>query len=98
MGIPHYSRVIKGKAVAQGPEYGDRTRLGKGSGVEGDETEDLYRLLVDVMVRPLLHYSKPGRERKFWLLDLTDCVVRHITPKQRQSQQALSSAHTNVSE
>lgn len=50
MGLPHYTRVIKGKSIAQGPEYGDRTRLGKGSGVEGDETEDLYLLLQDVLV------------------------------------------------
>lgn len=50
MGLPHYSRVIKGKSIAQGPEYGDRTRLGQGSGVEGDETEDLHLLLQDVLV------------------------------------------------
>lgn len=50
MALPHYSRVIKGKSIAQGPEYGDRTRLGQGSGVEGDETEDLYLLLQDVLV------------------------------------------------
>ena len=51
MDLPHFSRIIKGKSIAQGPEYGDRTRLGTGSGVEGDETEDLYLLLQDVLVR-----------------------------------------------
>ena len=53
MNLPHYSRVIEGKSIAQGPEYGDRTRLGSGSGVQGDETEDLTLLLQDVLVRPL---------------------------------------------
>jgi hypothetical protein len=50
MGVPHYSRVIRGKAVEQGPEYGDRTRMGEGSGTAGDETEDLTELLREVMV------------------------------------------------
>jgi diphthine-ammonia ligase len=50
MGLPHYSRVITGGAVEQGAEYGSRERGGEGSGREGDETEDLTALLLDVMV------------------------------------------------
>mgnify|MGYP006876490079 CR=1 FL=1 len=49
-GIPLYTHVIKGKAVEQGPEYGDRSRGGQGSGSKGDETEDLTELLEQVMV------------------------------------------------
>lgn len=51
MGLPHYSGIIKGKPVEQGPEYGSRERGGEGSGMDGDETEDLTALLKDVMVR-----------------------------------------------
>lgn len=50
MGLPHYSRVIKGRSVEQGAEYGSRERGGEGSGREGDETEDLTALLKDVLV------------------------------------------------
>lgn len=50
MGVPHYSRIIKGKAVSRGPEYGDRQKMEEGSGTEGDETEDLYLLLKNIMV------------------------------------------------
>ena len=50
MGLPLYTGVIKGKALEQGPEYGDRVKGGAGSGVEGDETEDLTVLLEQVMV------------------------------------------------
>ncbi|WWD21739.1 hypothetical protein CI109_106226 [Kwoniella shandongensis] len=49
MGLPLFTRVIKGKAVAKGPEYGSRLRSGEGSGEEGDETEDLMGLLRDVL-------------------------------------------------
>ncbi|WVF69536.1 hypothetical protein IAT40_004314 [Kwoniella sp. CBS 6097] len=49
MGLPLYTRVIKGKAVEKGPEYGSRLRGGEGSGEEGDETEDLTKLLDEVM-------------------------------------------------
>ncbi|KAK8847652.1 hypothetical protein IAR55_005511 [Kwoniella newhampshirensis] len=49
MGLPLFTRVIKGKAVAKGPEYGSRLRGGEGSGQEGDETEDLMSLLGKVM-------------------------------------------------
>ncbi|OCF44797.1 cytoplasmic protein [Kwoniella heveanensis CBS 569] len=50
MDLPLYTRVIKGKAVEKGPEYGSRLRGGEGSGEEGDETEDLTKLLNEVMV------------------------------------------------
>lgn len=55
MSLPLFSRVIKGKAVSRGAEYGSRIRGGDGSGEEGDETEDLTALLRQVMVgHPLL--------------------------------------------
>lgn len=50
MGLPLFTRYIKGKAVEIGPEYGDRSKGGEGSGSKGDETEDLTELLRDVMV------------------------------------------------
>lgn len=50
MGLPHYSRVIKGGAVEQGAEYGSREHGGEGSGQEGDETEDLTALLKTIIV------------------------------------------------
>ena len=46
--VPLYRRVIRGGALEQGLDYGDRGRL---QGVEGDETEDLYALLSEVKVR-----------------------------------------------
>lgn len=49
LGVPLYRRVITGSAVEQGSEYGARSKLGKeASGVQGDETEDLYELLASV--------------------------------------------------
>lgn len=50
MGLPHYSHVITGGAVEKGAEYGSRERGGDGSGMEGDETEDLTVLLKKIMV------------------------------------------------
>ena len=55
MDLPVYTRVIKGKAVARGAEYGDRQNGGLSQGTEEDETEDLTALLRVVMVR-----SHPG--------------------------------------
>jgi diphthine-ammonia ligase len=49
--LPLFTRIIKGKAVEKGPEYGSRLRGGEGSGQVGDETEDLTALLQEVMVR-----------------------------------------------
>jgi hypothetical protein len=49
--LPLYTGLIKGKAVDQGPEYGDRSQGGERSGTSGDETEDLTKLLEKVMVR-----------------------------------------------
>lgn len=51
MSLPLFTRHIKGKAVERGPEYGDRSKGGEGSGSKGDETEDLTELLRDVLVR-----------------------------------------------
>ena len=50
--VPLYRGVITGSAVEQGAEYGERDP-GSSSGVDGDETEDLYKLLEDVLVRTL---------------------------------------------
>jgi diphthine-ammonia ligase len=47
--VPLYRKVITGGAVEQGAEYGGRTVETSG-GVEGDETEDLYTLLLTVKV------------------------------------------------
>ena len=53
LGVPLYRRVISGAAVEQGLEYGDRNA--KAGGVLGDETEDLYSLLLNVKVRFFEH-------------------------------------------
>jgi diphthine-ammonia ligase len=50
MGLPLFTRDIKGKAVERGPEYGSRTSSGEGSEVSGDETEDLYKLIKKIKV------------------------------------------------
>lgn len=49
MSLPLYTKVIRGKAISQGAEYGSRLRLGAGTGQKGDETEDLTCLLSDVL-------------------------------------------------
>lgn len=49
MSLPLYTKVIRGKAISQGPEYGSRLCLGAGTGQKGDETEDLTCLLSDVL-------------------------------------------------
>nr|KIR83025.1 cytoplasmic protein [Cryptococcus tetragattii IND107] len=49
MSLPLYTKIIRGKAIAQGPEYGSRLRLGAGTGQIGDETEDLLDLLSQVL-------------------------------------------------
>ncbi|KXN86413.1 Diphthine--ammonia ligase [Leucoagaricus sp. SymC.cos] len=47
--VPLFRRVITGSAVEQGVEYGARSKIAKeASGVQGDETEDLYELLASV--------------------------------------------------
>lgn len=45
--LPLIRRVISGTAVEQGSEYGDRKAL---NSVTGDETEDMYQLLLSVKV------------------------------------------------
>ena len=50
MGLPLFTRVIKGKAIERGPEYGSRNPGEAGIGSEGDETEDLTYLLTGVLV------------------------------------------------
>lgn len=46
--VPLYRRVIQGNPVEQAAEYG--LRSAGGGGIAGDETEDLYALLSDVLV------------------------------------------------
>lgn len=49
--VPLYRRVITGSAVEQGSEYGVRNKNAKeAGGVQGDETEDLFDLLMSVKV------------------------------------------------
>ena len=45
--VPLYRKTISGQAIEQGSEYGARN---SGSGIIGDETEDLYALLSTVKV------------------------------------------------
>ncbi|KAH7887634.1 hypothetical protein F5I97DRAFT_862930 [Phlebopus sp. FC_14] len=45
--VPLYRRVIQGAPVEQGPEYGQKTP--GGGGITGDETEDMYVLLNNVL-------------------------------------------------
>lgn len=51
--LPLYRRTIAGTALHQGAEYGSR-QAGEGAsrshGTKGDETEDLYELLLEVKV------------------------------------------------
>ena len=47
--VPLYRRIISGASIEQGSEYGARTSTE--SGVAGDETEDLYSLLLEIKVR-----------------------------------------------
>jgi diphthine-ammonia ligase len=45
--VPMYRKIIRGRAIEQGTEYGKRTDQ---HGVAGDETEDLFELLSEVQV------------------------------------------------
>lgn len=57
--VPLYRRVISGAAVEQGSEYGGRSPA-QGGGVQGDETEDLYALLLTVkVISEISHQSIP---------------------------------------
>jgi diphthine-ammonia ligase len=50
--VPLVRRIIRGTAVEQGAEYGDReARPTPQNAVLGDETEDMFALLIDVKVR-----------------------------------------------
>lgn len=46
--VPLYRRVIQGNPVEQAAEYG--LKSAGGGGIAGDETEDLYALLCNVLV------------------------------------------------
>ena len=63
--LPLYTRVIQGTPVTVAGEYGSRRGVldrddavdgvsDAGGGTVGDETEDLYELLKEVKVRPLV--------------------------------------------
>lgn len=53
--VPLYRRVIQGNPVEQAAEYG--LKSAGGGGIAGDETEDLYALLCNVLVGLLFHLS-----------------------------------------
>lgn len=48
LGVPLYRQIISGTPINQDAEYGLRTP--SQSGIHGDETEDLYELLLRVKV------------------------------------------------
>ena len=50
MAVTLYRKVISGSAVEQGGEYGSREGGQSSGGVKGDETEDLYELLLEIKV------------------------------------------------
>ena len=50
--VPLYRRVIQGHPVEQTTEYG--LKSAGGGGIAGDETEDLYALLSNVLVCPAI--------------------------------------------
>lgn len=50
MDLPLIRRTIRGTAVDQASDYAASTSARKQGLVEGDETEDLYQLLQDVLV------------------------------------------------
>lgn len=69
LGLPLFTQDITGKPLNVGGEYGSRqaSNKGKGRGTEGDETEDLYTLLLKVVVRPLVSHDDcccDGRARE----------------------------------
>lgn len=83
LGIPLHRRVIQGSPVEHAVEYG-LTSPG-GGGIVGDETEDLYALLCNVLVcLPL--YSSPR----------THLSSRSITQTFRQSPLVPSSQTINA--
>ena len=49
--VPLFRRTIDGNPLDQRLVYGSRDRGGFQSGTEGDETEDMFKLLSDVKVR-----------------------------------------------
>ncbi|PAV20984.1 meiotically up-regulated 71 [Pyrrhoderma noxium] len=59
--VPLYRKVISGSAVEQGGEYGSREGGQSSGGVKGDETEDLYELLLEIKNRhPEIHGVSVG--------------------------------------
>jgi diphthine-ammonia ligase len=53
LGVPLYRHVILGTAVQMDNEYGTRRGISESSNqaVDGDETEDMFQLLKEVLVR-----------------------------------------------
>ena len=79
MGLPLFTRDIKGKAVERGPEYGSRTSSGEGSEVSGDETEDLYMLVKSIKVCHLFPFKDLGeRIIEEWANDRKH--IRNVQP------------------
>ena len=57
IGLPLYTETILGTARNQRAEYGSRQAGESAQDEQGDETEDLYKLLLQVKVRLLLWTS-----------------------------------------
>lgn len=68
--LPLFVHTIRGKAVEMGGEYGDREgsagdgKAKKGGGTKGDETEDLYELLMKVKVCLVSSFCFPSVRRE----------------------------------
>ena len=85
--MPLYRKTISGTAVEMRNEYGSRNGSATTfSGVDGDETEDLYTLLQTVKVRPL-----PGLDVR--ALNLPSLII----PISRGSLSVLFCLRTNAS-
>jgi len=48
--LPLYRQTIRGTPLELGSEYGSRSHASSTKGVEGDETEDMYKLLNQIKV------------------------------------------------
>lgn len=68
--LPLYRRAIEGTAVDQGSDYASTSTSRLQGRVEGDETEDLYELLKQVLVSLAEHLSPLHRE--FRLMAVVD--------------------------
>jgi len=100
--VPLYRRIITGSAVQQTTEYGSRS-ANHSKGVNGDETEDLYELLLQVKVRiDLFHSSNLSNPRT--ALDISPrysrgfcwCYLVKLSTTQSRARVNARSADNNV--